>query len=154
MASVPEDWSSLSAINPEFKELLTTLPPNFQLVTESTTIDSLRATDNSQTQSEKLPGIEETDIMVEMRDRHENRIRSYVPKESQAKGPLLVMVHGGGFCIGHLEQEEDKCRKWVRNHGGAAVSVGHRLTPEVKFPVPTEDCYDALKWVRCLSSVR
>jgi acetyl esterase/lipase len=100
MASVPDDWSSLSAINPELKELLTTLPPNIQLVTETTTIDSLRAMRSSQPQSEKWPGIEETDIMVKMRDGHENRIRSYIPREGSVKGPLLVMIHGGGFCAG------------------------------------------------------
>jgi len=99
MSTIPEDWSSLSAINPEFKELLTTLPPNFQLVTESTTIDSLRSKGKSATQSEKWPGIEETDIMVEMRDGHKNRVRSYAPQDCQAEGPLLVMVHGGGFCV-------------------------------------------------------
>jgi hypothetical protein len=27
-----------------------------------------------------------------------------------------------------------------------------RLCPEVKFPVPVEDTFDALKWVRPLSS--
>jgi acetyl esterase len=152
MASVPDDWSSLSAINPELKELLTTLPPNIQLVTETTTIDSLRAMRSSQPQSEKWPGIEETDIMVKMRDGHENRIRSYIPREGSVKGPLLVMIHGGGFCAGRLEHVEEDCRKWVRNHGGSAVSVSHRLAPEVRFPVPTDDSYDALKWV-CLLSV-
>jgi acetyl esterase/lipase len=102
--------------------------------------------------SEKWPGIEEIDILVKMRDGHENRIRSYLPKESQTTGPLLTMIHGGGFCIGRLEHEEEGYRKWVKSHGGTAVSVGHRLAPEVKFPVPTEDCYDSLKWVRRLSS--
>lgn len=85
--------------------------------------------------------------MVRMRDGHQNRIRSYAPEENLVKGPLLVMIHGGGFCVGRLEHEEDNCRRWVKSHGGIAISVGHRLAPEWKFPVPIEDCYDSFKWV-------
>jgi acetyl esterase/lipase len=152
MSSIPEDWSSLAAINSEFQELLKKLPPKFQIVKESTTVESLRAFGDRSPPSEKWPGVLERDIMVKMRDGYENCIRSYVPENAPVKGPLLVMVFGGGFCIGKLENVEKDCRNWVKTHGGSAVSISHRLAPEAKFPVPTDDCYDALKWVR--SSLR
>lgn len=85
------------------------------------------------------------------RDGFKNRIKVYSPNpkddHEKERGPLLVMIHGGGFCLGMAEQEETHCRKWARNHRGVAVSVEHRLAPEVEFPVPVEDCWDVLRWV-------
>jgi hypothetical protein len=37
-------------------------------------------------------------------------------------------------------------RALVNRVGCIAVSVEHHLAPEHKFPVPLEDCYDALVW--------
>lgn len=84
-----------------------------------------------------------------MRDGYENRGIVYSRPESSVseKGPLLVMIHGGGFCLGMAEQEESGCRRWVRNHGGVAISIEHRLAPEVAFPVPVEDCWDTVRWI-------
>jgi acetyl esterase/lipase len=68
-------------------------------------------------------------------------------EEKENWGPLLVMIHGGGFCLGMAEPEEVNCRKWVENHGAVAVSIEHRLTPEAKFPVPVENYSDGLRWI-------
>jgi acetyl esterase/lipase len=97
----------------------------------------------------------EQDEMVKMRDGFENRIRIYSPNshstgeaevcKDREKEALLVLIHGGGFCVGNLEQEECNCRTWVRNQQGVAISIEHRLAPEAKFPVPVEDCWDALQ---------
>lgn len=78
--------------------------------------------------SEKPPDVLEKDMKIPMRDGFENRIRVYSPAEASAtERPLLVMVHGGGYCIGSLEQEEINCRTWARKFGGVAVSIDHRF---------------------------
>lgn len=48
--------------------------------------------------------------------------------------------------IGGLDSEEVMCRQWVAL-GGVVVNVDYRLAPEHPFPVPGNDCYDALLWV-------
>jgi acetyl esterase len=146
-STIPSDWSSLANINPEFKQLLSILPsPDWQLVTKTTTIETLRQMGAGRPESEKWPDVQELDLTILMRDGYENRIRVYNGK--QENGPLLVMIHGGGCCLGDLTQEERNCRNWVRDRGGVAVSIEHRLAPEAKFPVPIEDCWDILQWVR------
>jgi acetyl esterase/lipase len=66
-------------------------------------------------------------IQIPTRDGFANRARVYTPHEETAGGkPLLVMLHGGGYCIGNLESEERSCRYWVKDLGGVAVSIEHR----------------------------
>jgi acetyl esterase/lipase len=70
----------------------------------------------------------EKDIQIPARDGYTNRARIYTPHESSEEGsPLLVMVHGGGYCLGGLELEEMNCRTWVKKFGGAAVNIEHRF---------------------------
>jgi acetyl esterase/lipase len=95
-----------------------------------------------------------------VRDAFENRARVYssawsIQEEGGTrvigkKGPLLVVVHAGGFCIGVLEHVGREYREFVleyRGEGGVAVSISHRRAPEAGFPVPAEDCFDAVVWV-------
>ncbi|CZR62780.1 related to Putative sterigmatocystin biosynthesis lipase/esterase STCI [Phialocephala subalpina] len=145
ISEIPSNWSTLATLNPEFVELMKTLPPGFQIVTEKTTVEDLRAQTRTRPQSEPWPDVEEKNLYIAMRDGFENRIRVYSLEEGN--GPLLVMIHGGGFCLGMAEQEETHCRNWVRSHRGVAVSIEHRLAPEVEYPVPVEDCWDILKWI-------
>jgi hypothetical protein len=58
-----------------------------------------------------------------------------------------VMLHGGGWCIGGLENEELQCRLLASKLGCVCVNVDYRLAPEHKFPVPVYDCIDATNWV-------
>jgi acetyl esterase/lipase len=77
--------------------------------------------------SEKWTGVDEKDIKITVRDGFENRARVYSPSGASTEGnPLLVMVFGGGWVLGKLEQEETNCRSWVKNYGGVAIAVEHR----------------------------
>lgn len=58
----------------------------------------------------------------------------------------MVMLHGGGWVLGGLDNEALLCRKWAEQFHGVSVNVDYRLAPEVKFPVPLYDCYDAVAW--------
>lgn len=149
-SNIPSDWSTLSKINSELESLIAARPGGgtIQLNTEETTIESLRALLASRPPAPKWPGVSEREIYIPARDGFKNRALVFSPDDEDAeRGPLLVMIHGGGFCVGTAEQEVWNCRTWVKNHGGVALSIEYRLAPEARFPVPVEDCIDALKWI-------
>lgn len=89
----------------------------------------------------------EEDRQIIMRDGVSIEIRIHSPKTPAADGcPGLVIFHGGGFCLGGLDNAVALCRKWTEL-GGVAVNVAYRLAPENVFPVAVHDAYDALAWV-------
>ncbi|KAF2480820.1 alpha/beta hydrolase fold-domain-containing protein [Neohortaea acidophila] len=92
-------------------------------------------------------GVKEHDEQVKVRDGTTITCRIYSPeKPPQGGSPLVVIYHGGGWCIGGLENEELLCRRVTSELGATAVNVDYRLGPEHKFPAAHDDCYDATKW--------
>ena len=73
-------------------------------------------------------------------------VRVYTPHGSGPFG-CLVYFHGGGWVIGDIEGTNAICRTVAARAGCKVVSVGYRLAPEFKFPVPLDDCYAATEWV-------
>lgn len=73
-------------------------------------------------------------------------IRLFSPK---TEGPLSVILffHRGGWVYGSIEESEMICRRLANETGAIVAAVEYRLSPEHKFPVPLEDCYDATKWI-------
>lgn len=61
--------------------------------------------------------------------------------------PALLYLHGGGFTIGSIETHDVLCRELARLSGAAVVSLGYRLAPEHRFPVASNDTWDALAWL-------
>jgi acetyl esterase/lipase len=56
-------------------------------------------------------------------------------------------MHGGGFVMGSAAQDDAVCRHFATTLGIVVASVEYRLAPEHRFPVPVEDCHDALGWL-------
>ncbi len=94
------------------------------------------------------PTWSEEDLSIPVRDGASIKVRIHKPQTLPEDGcPILVIAHGGGFCLGDLDNETELCRSFV-TLGGIAVNVGFRLAPENPFPIPLWDIYDAIKWVR------
>jgi acetyl esterase len=74
------------------------------------------------------------------------RVRLYEPARPGTL-PLHVFLHGGGWCVGDLDQRDPRCRTIAAGAGCVVASVDYRLAPENAFPVPLEDCYAALQWL-------
>lgn len=74
-------------------------------------------------------------------------LRAYVP-QWRAPMPIVVHLHGGGWVSGSLQQEDWRCQFVALNAGCVVVSVGYRLSPEVRFPAPIHDCHAAWVWAR------
>ena len=60
----------------------------------------------------------------------------------------LVYFHGGGFTFGGAPYHYQNARDYTLTTPCKVVFVRYRLVPEHSFPYPTEDCYEALCWVR------
>jgi len=75
------------------------------------------------------------------------RLRVYTPNDQPNKLPALYWIHGGGYVMGDVEQDDRLMMQLVKRIGCVAVSVDYRLAPEHPFPAPVEDCYAGLKWL-------
>jgi acetyl esterase/lipase len=75
------------------------------------------------------------------------RVRVYRPNDQPSKLPALFWIHGGGYVMGDIEQDDRLMKQLVKRIGCVAVSVDYRLAPEHPFPAPVEDCYTGLMWL-------
>lgn len=74
-------------------------------------------------------------------------VRVYRPDNQSEDLPVLLWIHGGGFCFGSMEGDDYSVRRMTDAIGCVVVSVDYRLAPEYPFPAPLDDCYAALLWV-------
>lgn len=89
------------------------------------------------------------DLKIPVRDGHSLKARLFAPSLQSASAPLpcLVYFHGGGFTIGSIQTHQVLCRELARLGHCAVISVDYRLAPEYRFPIATNDAWDALSWV-------
>lgn len=98
-----------------------------------------------------ITGVKKIDHQVTMRDGATITCRVHEHDKSKG-GPLAVIFHGGGWCIGGLENEELLCDRLASELGMVVVNVDYRLAPEHKFPAAIHDSYDSLKWAAANAS--
>lgn len=72
-------------------------------------------------------------------------VRIYTP-EGDGPFPVLIIMHGGGWILGSIAAFDNYSRAVTNRAGCLSISVGYRLAPENKFPVPLEDCYTVTVW--------
>jgi len=75
------------------------------------------------------------------------RVRIYQPNDRPRLLPALLWIHGGGYVMGDIEQDDRLMKQLVKRIGCVAVAVDYRLPPEHPFPAPVEDCYAGLQWL-------
>jgi len=60
---------------------------------------------------------------------------------------IFVYLHGGGWVLaGDLDIFDTLARRLAVRTGAAVLLVNYRLAPEFPFPIPVNDCWDALRW--------
>jgi acetyl esterase/lipase len=74
-------------------------------------------------------------------------LRIYRPEKQSGRLPSLLWIHGGGYMLGELDQEDLTAKQLTLTVDCVVVSVEYRLAPENPYPAPLEDCYAALKWL-------
>ncbi len=71
----------------------------------------------------------------------------YHPPSGVGSAPIYVNVHGGGFVVGHREQDDPWCRYLAANAGVAVLNADYVLAPGHRFPAAPQQIYDMLCWV-------
>ena len=98
------------------------------------------------------PGVVEesvslTDEIIEGPDASPLKLRIYREKSLCETAPALLWIHGGGYIIGSIDDDDDLCVRIAKTASCVVVSVDYRLAPENPYPAPIEDCYAALRWM-------
>jgi acetyl esterase/lipase len=73
--------------------------------------------------------------------------RVFIPKSyktGDAPLPLLIDIHGGGFCIGEPMLDDRDNLILAHTHGFCVVSIPYRLAPQYQFPEGVNDCGAAI----------
>ncbi|MEV7887042.1 alpha/beta hydrolase [Streptomyces sp. NPDC002817] len=73
-------------------------------------------------------------------------LRVYTPVGG-GSGAALLWVHGGGYLIGDVVQDEAFCAATARELGVLVVSTNYRLAPEHPFPAALDDALAAWQWL-------
>jgi acetyl esterase/lipase len=68
------------------------------------------------------------------------------PSPAPTPPAVYVNVHGGGFVVGHREQDDPWCRYLAANANVVVINTDYVLAPRRRFPAPVEQIYDVLKW--------
>ena len=81
-----------------------------------------------------------------------NLLDVFTPDKSEARRPVLLFVHGGGFVRGdkHVAGSPffDNVAVWAVRHGMIGVTMSYRLAPQAKWPSGPQDVAAAVAWVR------
>lgn len=85
----------------------------------------------------------ETDELVTV-DGGRIHVRVYRPRAGRL--PVHLFLHGGGWCVGTVDERDPRCRQIAAGADCVVLSVDYRMAPENAFPTAPEDCYRALLW--------
>ena len=75
----------------------------------------------------------------------QQRLDLYLPEKADARRPLVVWVHGGGWEAG---RKEDSPAAWLVGKGFTVASINYRLSQHAVFPAQIQDCKSAIRWLR------
>ncbi|GAA0612047.1 alpha/beta hydrolase [Sporichthya brevicatena] len=93
------------------------------------------------------PNLDIRHLTVPGRDGPPVPIRLYVPRDRGHASPGLVYCHGGGFVVGNLDSDHERCVRLAAEAGVVVVSPDYRLAPEHRYPAALDDCTAALTWL-------
>ncbi|KAF4425052.1 hypothetical protein F53441_14200 [Fusarium austroafricanum] len=153
----PETWHLAAKLDGELQEMVkngvkarfTGDTSHLSLEETRAKFDALFKQDADNLRSKLQDEVSEEEIHIPVRDGFKVRALVYQRKGNPAVAgrPLVILIHGGGFILGNAEMEMPTCVEAVRRFDCVAVSLEYRLSPEVKFPVAYDDCWDALVWL-------
>jgi len=130
------------------KTMLTQMPP-----TNFNNLPAARAASKQmmavmKTQMPVIPGVITEDRTIPGPKGALNvNVRIYRPEKQAGVLPALLWIHGGGYMLGDIDQEDVTSKQFTLAANCVVVSVEYRLAPEHPYPAPLEDCYAALKWL-------
>jgi len=60
---------------------------------------------------------------------------------------IYLHIHGGGWCVGRADGQDQFLEYFMTTYNMAVVSVEYRLAPEHPFPAGPDDCEAAAVWL-------
>jgi acetyl esterase/lipase len=97
--------------------------------------------------SPPVPDVSTTDYEVVAADGASIRLRWYVRDETESAS-AVVYLHGGGMICGSVDLYEPFVARYVASAGVPMLAVDYRVAPEYPHPIPVEDCFAGLCWLR------
>lgn len=73
-------------------------------------------------------------------------VRVYRPRARRAPLPVVLWIHGGGFCLGNVDSVHHGAAQAAVHASAVVVAVSYRLAPEHPYPAGLDDCWAALRW--------
>jgi acetyl esterase/lipase len=141
----------IDQLDPELKAVLEKLPTDRPLDLKEIPSARIKMKKMVTAMLADLPAVEEVASQDELAPASQGdpavRVRVYRASDQRGKVPALYWIHGGGYVMGDIEQDDRLMKQLVKRIGCVAVSVDYRLAPEYPFPAPVEDCYAGLKWL-------
>ncbi|KAF4426581.1 hypothetical protein F53441_14117 [Fusarium austroafricanum] len=92
-------------------------------------------------------GVIETEHTIPLDTGFHSRTLICQPSVPSTSCPIIVLFHGGGYCLAFPEIEVELARELVKAHSAVVVCPSFRLAPEHPFPTPMEDGWAALKYI-------
>ncbi|KAG5746433.1 hypothetical protein H9Q70_010880 [Fusarium xylarioides] len=74
--------------------------------------------------------------------------------EAQPKHPLVLVLEGGGFVLGHPKDGRLNNRRIVDQTGAIVMSVDYAKAPQYPYPHALLQAYEALRWSLTSSAAR
>ncbi|KAG6358342.1 hypothetical protein INS49_014226 [Diaporthe citri] len=141
---------SLGQIDPEFEAFLQSTnlpPPNFDSLETFKSQAEERDREGMNALGPPPAGVTQRELWYPSEEGIKLRAKLYQPEDaSKNNSPLIVLFHGGGFCIGSPEGEEQTCRNLVAAFGATCISASYRLAPEHRFPCAPRDAWACIRW--------
>ncbi|AKK30649.1 alpha/beta hydrolase [Mycobacterium sp. EPa45] len=70
----------------------------------------------------------------------------YHPPPGAGLSAVYLNVHGGGFVVGHREQDDPWCRYLAATAGVIVINTDYVLAPGHRFPAAPRQLYDIVCW--------
>lgn len=138
----------IDRVDPQLRDALDLFPPDLLDLTDIPSTRTKLAELFGAIPLPVIDGVQSTDHHVPgPPNAPEVLVRVYEPADRPATLPALLWIHGGGYVLGSVEDDDIRARVLAKRINCVVASVDYRLAPEHPFPAPVEDCYAALKWL-------
>ncbi|MDR6512073.1 acetyl esterase [Novosphingobium capsulatum] len=71
----------------------------------------------------------------------------FAPQNTAGPVPVHVNFHGGGYVMGHPEQDDAFCAFLAERAGVCVINVDYALAPQRRFPIAVEQACEVIRWV-------
>ncbi len=122
--------------------------PDYQKLVEETRIAIKKGDDQRDAGlPTQIPEVERFDNISYGKDSKYQILDVYLPKNrTNAKLPVIVNIHGGGWIYGTKETYQFYCLALAKE-GFAVVNANYRLAPDVVYPGELDDINRVFHWV-------